>query len=132
MIVILFPVCYNLFQSLMKTILHAAVAELADAYDSKSYGKPYGFESHQRQFRCSSLAFSRRVFSMLCSKAYIFKKPAPMLGTVQTFSSLYSVFFYHSFLTGTLVLLLPYVIEEHNGTDHHDNADKVCKYCKGQ
>ena len=27
----------------------AAVAELADAYDSKSYGKPYGFESHQRQ-----------------------------------------------------------------------------------
>ena len=24
------------------------MAELADAYDSKSYGKPYGFESHQR------------------------------------------------------------------------------------
>lgn len=29
----------------------AAVAELADAYDSKSYGKPYGFKSHQRHFR---------------------------------------------------------------------------------
>lgn len=28
----------------------AAVAELADAYDSKSYGKPYGFKSHQRHF----------------------------------------------------------------------------------
>ena len=33
------------FQELLTS---AAVAELADAYDSKSYGKPYGFESHQR------------------------------------------------------------------------------------
>lgn len=35
----------------------AAVAELADAYDSKSYGKPYGFESHQRQAQTQLSSF---------------------------------------------------------------------------
>lgn len=42
-------VCYN--HLCLKHGTDAAVAELADAYDSKSYGKPYGFESHQRHLR---------------------------------------------------------------------------------
>ena len=32
-------------------LVQAAVAELADACDSKSHGKPYGSESHQRHYK---------------------------------------------------------------------------------
>lgn len=112
MIVIPFSVCYNLFRSLLKIIAHAAVAELADAYDSKSYGKPYGFESHQRHLK-KGLHSCRSMVQTFLFLSIQFSLTIP-------------------FLTDVLVLLPPCVIEEHDGTDHHDNADKVCKYCKGQ
>ena len=39
----------------------AAVAELADAHDSKSCGKPYGFDSHQRHYEIRIRFYLRRI-----------------------------------------------------------------------